>query len=66
MLKLQQGNFKEPYDWDEYAQVYFPKAEELVAEAENAEKDGNQEKASELYLYAKVGVSSAAWNANTA
>ena len=27
-----------------------PKAEELVAEAENAEKEGNLEKASELYM----------------
>ncbi|KAK5138084.1 hypothetical protein LTR08_005882 [Meristemomyces frigidus] len=41
---------KEPYDWDAYAQVYFPKAEELVAEAEKAEKEGNLEKASELYM----------------
>ena len=30
--------------------MYFPKAEELVARAEEAEKEGNQEKASELYL----------------
>lgn len=45
-----QGDFREPYDWDSYAQVYFPKAEELVAEAEKAEKEGNREKASELYL----------------
>lgn len=49
--KRRQGGYKEPYDWDDYAQVYFPKAEELVAEAEKAEKEGNQEKASELYLY---------------
>lgn len=39
------------YDWDKYAQAFFPKAEELVAEAEKAEKEGNQEKASEFYLY---------------
>ena len=49
-LKLSQGDYKEPYDWDDYAQVYFPKAEELVAEAEKAEKEGNKEKASEFYL----------------
>ncbi|KAJ9627081.1 hypothetical protein H2203_003542 [Taxawa tesnikishii (nom. ined.)] len=48
--KLVEGGFKEPYDWDAYAQVYFPKAEELVAEAEKAEQEGNKEKASELYL----------------
>jgi hypothetical protein len=45
----QQGQ-KEPYDWDEYAKVFFPKAEELYAAAEAAEKEGNREKASELYL----------------
>lgn len=45
-----QRGFKEPYDWDEYAQVYFPKAEELVAAAEKAEQEGNKEKAAELYM----------------
>jgi hypothetical protein len=30
--------------------VYFPKAEELVSEAQKAEQEGNKEKASELYL----------------
>ncbi|CAJ2513474.1 Uu.00g015930.m01.CDS01 [Anthostomella pinea] len=41
---------KEPYDWDEYAQCFFPKAEELVSSAEAAENEGDKEKASELYL----------------
>lgn len=41
---------KRPYDWDEYAQCFFPKAEELVARAEAAQNEGNLEKASELYL----------------
>ncbi|KAI4870485.1 yellowish-green 1-like protein [Hypoxylon rubiginosum] len=41
---------KRPYDWDEYAQCFFPKAEELVARARAAEDEGNREKASELYL----------------
>ncbi|OAG41933.1 hypothetical protein AYO21_03936 [Fonsecaea monophora] len=41
---------KEPYDWDEYAQSYFPKAEELTKIAEEAEKAGEIEKASEYYL----------------
>ena len=41
---------KEPYNWDEYAQTFFPKAEELVVEAEKAEKEGHRDKASELYL----------------
>ena len=45
-----QKRLKEPYDWDEYAQCFFPKAEELVAEAEKADKAGEKEKASELYM----------------
>ncbi|KAI9692777.1 MAG: hypothetical protein M1820_009376 [Bogoriella megaspora] len=45
---------REPYDWDELAQMYFPKAEELVAGAEEAEKAGEKEKASELYLRASA------------
>ena len=47
---LAQGDYKRPYDWDDYAQQYFPKAEELISEAEKAEKEGNQDKASEFYL----------------
>jgi hypothetical protein len=41
---------KEPYDWDEYAQCFFPKAEELAQRASEAEKAGEKDKASELYL----------------
>lgn len=48
---IEQEGQKPPYDWDKYAQAFFPKAEELVAEAEKAEKEGNKEKASELYMY---------------
>lgn len=48
---LQQEGQKPPYNWDNYAQAFFPKAEELIAEAEKAEQEGNQEKASELYLF---------------
>jgi len=47
--KLIERDFKEPYDWDKYAQVFFPKAEELVGIAEQAEKEGNKAKASEYY-----------------
>lgn len=50
LLILHQGDYKEPYDWDDYAQVYFSKAEELVSEAQKAEQEGNKDKASELYL----------------
>lgn len=42
---------KEPYDWDAYAAVFAPHAEKLVARAEEAEKAGEIEKASVLYLY---------------
>lgn len=45
-----QRDFKEPYNWDEYAPVYFPHAERLVSQAEEAEKAGETEKASELFL----------------
>lgn len=43
---------KRPYDWDEYAQCFFPKAEELVARADAANDEGEWAKASELYLCA--------------
>ncbi|KAK4182551.1 Alpha/Beta hydrolase protein [Podospora australis] len=41
---------KEPYDWDEYAESFFPKAEELARIAEQADKEGIKEKAAEYYL----------------
>ncbi|KAF2821674.1 alpha/beta-hydrolase [Ophiobolus disseminans] len=43
-------DFKEPYDWDAYARVYFPQAERLKSIAEEAEANGEVEKASEYYL----------------
>jgi hypothetical protein len=45
-----QKGLKEPYDWDAYAEMYFPKAEELAQIAVEAEKAGEIEKASEYYL----------------
>lgn len=42
---------KEPYDWDAYAETFFPFAEKLAQTAEEAEKGGEKEKASEYYLY---------------
>ncbi|RMZ79235.1 hypothetical protein DV737_g3496, partial [Chaetothyriales sp. CBS 132003] len=44
------AGLKEPYDWDELAQKFFPKAEELAQIAAEAEKAGEKEKASEYYL----------------
>jgi hypothetical protein len=46
-----QKDLKEPYNWDEYATSFFPKAEELAQVAAEAEKAGEKEKASEYYLY---------------
>ena len=40
---------REPYDWDSYAETFFPTAEELMRRATDAEKAGEKEKASELY-----------------
>ena len=48
---------KEPYDWDEYASNFFPKAEELAQKAAEAEKAGEKDKASELYLYVTQSIS---------
>lgn len=41
---------KPPYDWDEYAACFFPQAENLISRAQDAAREGNEEKASELYL----------------
>jgi dienelactone hydrolase len=43
-------DFKEPYNWDDYASVYFPQAESLKKIAQDAESKGEIEKASEYYL----------------
>ncbi|KAH5328056.1 hypothetical protein HBI11_001570 [Parastagonospora nodorum] len=50
VASLTQRDVKEPYDWDEYARTFFPTAEKLKKVAEQAEKEGNVEKASEYYL----------------
>lgn len=43
-------DMKEPYDWDAYAETFFPQAEKLTKIAEEAEKAGETEKAAEYYL----------------
>ena len=45
---------KEPYDWDRYAEMHFPHAEQLAATAAAAEAAGNPAKASEYYLRASA------------
>lgn len=49
VISIQKG-LKEPYDWDEYADMFFPKAQELAHIAAEAEKAGEKERASEYYL----------------
>ena len=34
---MSQKGMKEPYDWDEYADMFLPRAEELALEAVRAE-----------------------------
>jgi dienelactone hydrolase len=48
--ELVEKDFKEPYNWDEYAKVYFPQAEKLKEIAQEAEAASEREKASEYYL----------------
>ncbi|KAJ4359243.1 hypothetical protein N0V95_002324 [Ascochyta clinopodiicola] len=52
--ELTKCDFKEPYNWDEYAQVYSPQAEHLKSIAKEAEAAGEKEKASEYYLRASA------------
>lgn len=48
--EMTKRGIQEPYDWDKYAEVFFPKAEELQAKAEEAEKADEKEKAAEYYF----------------
>ncbi|KAK0716716.1 yellowish-green 1-like protein [Apiosordaria backusii] len=41
---------KEPYDWDDYASLFFPQAFKLAFTAHHAEQNGEREKACEYYL----------------
>ncbi|KAF1816137.1 alpha/beta-hydrolase [Eremomyces bilateralis CBS 781.70] len=52
--EMERRNMREPYDWDEYASVFVPKAKELVANAVSAENAGDNDKASEYYLRASA------------
>ncbi|KAF2102006.1 alpha/beta-hydrolase [Rhizodiscina lignyota] len=45
---------KEPYDWDKYAEVFFPKAKDLQSKAEEAEKIGDTAQAVEYYMRASA------------
>lgn len=48
-IYLQKG-LREPYDWDEYAESFIPKAQELSEIAEEAAGQGENDKASEYFL----------------
>ena len=48
--EMTKRDMKEPYNWDEYAKVYFPQAEKLANIAKEAESKGEVEKASEYYM----------------
>lgn len=50
-LIVTQKGLKEPYDWDEYAESFFPKAQELARIAADAQTQGENDKASEYFLY---------------
>lgn len=47
-------DMREPYNWDDYAKIYFPQAEKLSKIAQEAESKGEIEKASEYYLRASA------------
>lgn len=50
VARMTARNMKEPYNWNDYARVYFPQAEKLKKIAEEAKSKGEVEKASEYYL----------------
>jgi Esterase FrsA-like len=52
--EMTKRRIQEPYDWDKYAEVFFPKAEELEAIGNQAEQIGKKEKAAEYYLRASA------------
>ncbi|RDA91807.1 hypothetical protein CP533_2834 [Ophiocordyceps camponoti-saundersi (nom. inval.)] len=45
---------KEPYDWDDWAEAFFPLAEALSDTADKAEAEGDKDKASEYHLRASA------------
>jgi hypothetical protein len=47
---------REPYDWDAYAESFFPKAEELEGKAKKSQAEGDNEGASEFFLYVNQGL----------
>ncbi|RYP08016.1 hypothetical protein DL764_002162 [Monosporascus ibericus] len=54
--EMKRLDLKEPYNWEQYSEVFRPHGEKLLRAARAAEQAGNFEKASEFYLS-----SSAVW-----
>lgn len=52
--EMAKRKMQEPYNWDEYASVYFPQAGKLASIADEAKSKGEMEKASEYYLRASA------------
>lgn len=48
------NNVREPYDWDVYAGAFAPRGEALSKAADEAEANGDGERAAELYLRASA------------
>jgi hypothetical protein len=46
---MSKANMKEPYEWDQYASYFIPKAEELEKKGKDAEEKGDKKEASEYY-----------------
>ncbi|KAF2011938.1 alpha/beta-hydrolase [Aaosphaeria arxii CBS 175.79] len=54
VASLAASGMREPYDWDAYAAAFVSQAEKLAVVAEEAERKGEVEKASEYYLRASA------------
>ncbi|MCJ1335712.1 hypothetical protein MMC09_000985 [Bachmanniomyces sp. S44760] len=54
VAQLVKAGAREPYDWDAYAESFFPAASKLMIEGEEAERAGKPETASQLYLRASA------------
>jgi Esterase FrsA-like len=52
--KLIELDLREPYDFDQWAETFFPTAEKLILTAEKAEEAGDSEAASAYYMRASA------------
>ncbi|CAE7015515.1 hypothetical protein CFE70_002680 [Pyrenophora teres f. teres 0-1] len=54
LASMKASQMREPYNWDTYAETFFPTAQSLFSTATTAEAAGEIEKASEYYLRASA------------